>query len=207
MKAGNIWNITIAIGIAVLLIGLAALLIGFDNERRVSDLRTIEEGRVYSFEMQVSSGRAIHVQYSISNNVTMTVLITSSAGHNELLSNGAISPGNEFYRLESTSNGSFNWTPTASGVYYLIFYPMNFEIEPNSQLEASATYFGSLPELIMTGVSGAIIGILVVIVSVLMKNRPPREEIESEELIPASQDSLDEEEKSIFNKEEQSMKK
>ena len=205
MNPAKLWNIAIIVGLVVALIGLGALLVGLDNERSVSDLRTIEADHAYSFAMQVSSGRAVHVQYSISNNTAMTILVTSFEGHEQIIQNGAPSPENEFYRLEDASNGSFTWTPSTNGVFYLTFYnfhnnvihwPPGIQIESGAQLKASATYFGSLPELILVGTIATIIGIAVTIASVFMKSRSLiQEKVRSQETTLVSQNLPETEEK------------
>lgn len=170
----RVFSIGIAIGIILIVGGLISLISGLEYDRNLNGQQTIQSLHAYSFSFHSSAGLNVHVDYDLGDG-NMSVIITNSEGHDELVSTGYPSDENILKILNDTSNDSINWTPSIEGSYYVVFIQFTEDV---STLDASISYTGTSPELLQLGIILIVIGTAVALVGVILRTRKPKIELE-----------------------------
>jgi len=193
MKSISQWLAVVIIGLVVVLAGIIILYSGLEAKLELRDsLDDVATESIYYFEMEASGGKAIEVQYNLSAG-NMTVAILTETGFVNLSNNGSFAAEEMYDKAMNTSIGDINWTPEASGTYYIVFY--GFSVDESS-LEIEVSYFGMDTPRFLGGLIVIIIGILIAILGMILRRKrsiseikKPEEDIGSE---PAPEDQAEE---------------
>ena len=159
----------VVVGILLIIFSIFSVASGMEYARSISDEQVVQPARMYSLVFHSVADTDVIVSYNLSKG-DMTVLITDSQGHDEVVTSGYPSEENVLLAMTETSNGSAVWTPSVEGTYYIIF--MMFSEVAN--LDASVSYTGGEPEMMQMGIISLILGTATALMDLLVKNMKSR---------------------------------
>lgn len=153
----------IVLGLYVMLIGAVILNSGLGGVRMTADgSMTISPQQIRYLQADALAGKPLTGTFGLSSG-NMTVAIYSQAGFDELTGTGEASSG-VYLLLTQEANGTFSWTPSVGGTYYVGFHTFT---KNAATLLFTVAYTGQGTSDILFGAVAIVIGVAFLTIPVM----------------------------------------